>query len=110
MHFHFAVKKVCYIRGNGCCEPQTPRSRRTEPNELKALIFSQHEQLLSKDEQLASRQAEIENLKLWIAKLRRMQFGRSSERLDRQIDQLECGWKNYRRARRKAKLFQLCLQ
>lgn len=36
---------------------------------LKALILSQHEQL-------ASRDSEIEQLKLLIAKLRRMQFGR----------------------------------
>jgi transposase len=63
---------------------------------LKALIFIQHEQilsqteeLLSKDEQLASRDNEIEHLKLLIAKLRRMQFGRKSEKLDRQIEQLE---------------------
>src|SRR3972149_2158292 len=63
---------------------------------LKALIFIQHEQLLSqseellsKNKQLASREAEIEHLKLLIAKLRRMQFGRSSEKLDRQIEQLE---------------------
>ena len=59
------------------------------PHELKVLILSQHEQLLSKDEQLASRDTEIEHLKLLIAKLRRMQFGRSSEMLDRQIEQLE---------------------
>jgi len=58
-------------------------------SELKALIFSQHEQLLSKDEQLQSRDNEIEHLKLLIAKLRRMQFGRKSEKLDRQIEQLE---------------------
>src|ERR1700677_342788 len=32
---------------------------------------------------------EIEKLKLQIAKLRRMQFGRSSERITRQIEQLE---------------------
>src|SRR5271169_6239411 len=50
--------------------------------ELKALILSQHEQLLSRDN-------EIEHLKLLIAKLRRMQFGRKSEKLDRQIEQLE---------------------
>ena len=56
---------------------------------LKALIFSQHEQLLSKEEQLASRDSEIEHLKLLIAKLRRMQFGRKSEKLDWQIGQLE---------------------
>jgi len=59
------------------------------PNELKALIFSQHEQLLSKDEQLVSRDNEIEHLKLLIAKLRRLQFGRKSEKLDREIEQLE---------------------
>jgi transposase len=63
---------------------------------LKALIVSQHEQLLSKDaqllrkeEQLASRGEEIERLKLLIAKLRRMQFGRKSEKLDWEIEQLE---------------------
>ena len=60
-----------------------------DPNELKALIFSQHEQLLSKDEQLVSRDNEIEHLKLLIAKLRRIQFGRKSEKLDREIEQLE---------------------
>jgi transposase len=59
------------------------------PNELKALIFSQHEQLLSKDEQLVSRDNEIEHLKLLIAKLRRLQFGHKSEKLERQIEQLE---------------------
>jgi transposase len=49
---------------------------------LKALILSQHEQL-------ASRDSEIEQLKLLIAKLRRTQFGRKSEKLDWQIEQLE---------------------
>ena len=49
---------------------------------LKALILSQHEELLSKDD-------EIEQLKLLIAKLRRMQFGCKSEKLERQIEQLE---------------------
>ncbi len=49
---------------------------------LRALIVAQHEQLLS-------RESEIEHLKLLIAKLRRMQFGRKSEKLDQQIEQLE---------------------
>jgi len=53
-----------------------------DPNELKALIISQHELIVSRD-------GEIEQLKLLIAKLRRMQFGRSSEKLDREIGQLE---------------------
>jgi hypothetical protein len=55
------------------------------PHELKALIFAQHAQLLSKDEQLQSRDTEIEHLKLLLAKLRRAQFGRSSEKVNRQI-------------------------
>jgi transposase len=49
---------------------------------LRALILSQHERLLS-------RESEIEHLKLLIAKLRRMQFGRRSEKVERQIEQLE---------------------
>ncbi len=53
-----------------------------DPHELKALILTQHEQLLSRDN-------EIEHLKLLLAKLRRIQFGRKSEKLDREIEQLE---------------------
>ncbi|SOZ72634.1 protein of unknown function (plasmid) [Cupriavidus taiwanensis] len=37
----------------------------------------------------ATDKAEIEHLKLLIAKLRRMQFSRRSEEPDRQIEQLE---------------------
>jgi transposase len=59
-----------------------PDLNQLNPTALKALILSQHEQLLSRDN-------EIEHLKLLIAKLRRSQFGRSSEKLDRQIEQLE---------------------
>ena len=44
---------------------------------------------LSQHEQLLSHRSEIEHLKLLIAKLRRMQFGRKSEKLERQIEQLE---------------------
>lgn len=32
---------------------------------------------------------EVEKLKIQLARLRRMQFGRSSEKIDREIDQLE---------------------
>src|SRR5271169_1615004 len=59
-----------------------PNLEELNPRELKALIVSQHELIVSRD-------SEIEQLKLLIAKLRRMQFGRSSEKLDRQIEQLE---------------------
>src|SRR6202163_4996834 len=74
-----------------------------DPHELKALIRALHEQvfshqkqlttqqeeIFSQREQLASRDAEIEHLKLLIAKLRRLQFGRSSEKRECQIEQLE---------------------
>ena len=59
-----------------------PNLDKLSPEELRALIVSQHELIVSRD-------SEIEQLKLLIAKLRRMQFGRSSEKLDRQIEQLE---------------------
>jgi transposase len=49
---------------------------------LKALIVSQHEQL-------SSHAAEIERLRLLIARLQRLQFGRKSEKLERQIEQLQ---------------------
>jgi len=49
---------------------------------LRELVLEQHVQLVSYDN-------EIENLKLLILKLKRMQFGTSSERLARHIDQLE---------------------
>jgi transposase len=49
---------------------------------LKALVLAQHEQLLW-------RESEIEHLQLLIAKLQRMQFGRKSEKLAQQIEQLE---------------------
>lgn len=59
-----------------------PDLNRLNPEELKALVISQNELL-------ASRDSEIEQLKLLIAKLQRMQFGRKSEKLERQIEQLQ---------------------
>jgi transposase len=82
----------------------TPRDlNQLDPEALKALILAlreqvfshrkqlstQQEEILSQREQLASRDAEIEHLKLLIAKLRRLQFGRSSEKREYQIEQLE---------------------
>src|SRR5215470_5329128 len=66
-----------------------PDLNQLNPEELKTLIVAQHQQLLSKDEQLASRDSEIEQLKLLIAKLQRMQFGRKSEKLERRLGELE---------------------
>ncbi len=56
---------------------------------LKALLRERDAQVAELRQQLSSRSLEIEHLKLTIAKLRRMQFGRKSEKLDRQIEQLE---------------------
>ena len=56
---------------------------------LKALLLMRDERILGLEAQLNTRAAEIEHLKLMIAKLRRMQFGRKSEKLDHQIEQLE---------------------
>jgi len=56
---------------------------------LRAMIVAQHEQLQAHIEQLLSRDHEIQHLKLLIAKLQRMQFGRRSEKVERQIEQLE---------------------
>ena len=75
---------------------ELPDLNTLNPEALKALIIAQHDQLLSKDEQLllkdeqlTSRDEEIERLKLLIAKLRRMEFGRKSEKIDWEIEQLE---------------------
>lgn len=63
---------------------------------LKALLLASERRVQERDDQVAgleaqlnTRVAEIEHLKLWIAKLRRMQFGRKSEKLDHQVEQLE---------------------
>ena len=63
---------------------------------LKALLLarsSEVEQLRNTvsmlEQSLNVRTLEIEQLKLQIAKLKRMQFGRKSEKLDRKIEQLE---------------------
>jgi transposase len=53
-----------------------------DPAALKALVVEQHAELIS-------HKSQIEHLELLIAKLRRMQFGRSSEKVERQIEQLE---------------------
>jgi len=67
---------------------------------LKALIISQHEEKqrqltelaqLRQEHQaeLAARSEQIEHLRLVVEKLRRMLFGRKSEKLSIQLDQLE---------------------
>ena len=69
--------------------PTLPDLHGLDAAALKALILTQHENLVVQHETLLSRETEIEYLKLLILKLRRMQFGRKSEKLDRHIEQLE---------------------
>ena len=63
----------------------TAENSQALPDDVEALKAMVLEQRL----QLHSRLAEIEHLKLLVTKLKRAQFGRSSERIDRQIEQFE---------------------
>jgi transposase len=60
-----------------------------DSEKLKALVIEKHALVIEKEATLASHHDEIQRLKLFIAKLQRMHFGPSSERLAHQIDQLE---------------------
>ena len=55
---------------------------RLDREALEALVMAQQERLLT-------RNSEIEHLKLIIAKLRRMMFGTKSEKIAREVEQLE---------------------
>src|SRR6516162_2298196 len=68
----------------------------SDPDALRAFALACQSQLAEATAELQAarlavqlRTLEIEKLKFQIAKLRRMQFGRSSERVTRQIEQLE---------------------
>lgn len=56
---------------------------------LRTLLLAERQTVQALKEKLHTRDTEIERLTHIIAKLRRMQFGRSSEKLDRQIEQME---------------------
>jgi transposase len=49
---------------------------------LRDMVIKQHAQI-------SSHEAEVERLRLIIARLRRLQFGRKSEKIQREIEQLE---------------------
>ena len=53
------------------------------------MLLASEARVVHLSSELSTRTAEIEHLKLVLAKLRRMQFGRRSEKLDLQIEQLE---------------------
>lgn len=56
---------------------------------LRAIIAAQAEELAAARAGLTVKALEIEKLKVQLARLQRMTFGRSSEKLDREIEQLE---------------------
>jgi transposase len=71
-----------HLIGMPAAPPPLPDLSTLDAAALRTLILEQHARLLARDN-------EIENLKLLLLKLRRMQFGRKSEKLDKQIAQLE---------------------
>jgi transposase len=60
-----------------------------DPAALRAFALACQGQLKAAERAVQYKTLEIEKLKFQLAKLRRMQFGRSSERINRQIAQLE---------------------
>ena len=65
------------------------REQHATLQEQRARLAAQDEQLGVKDAQLRSYTFEIESLKLQLIQLRRLQFGNSSEKRAREIEQLE---------------------
>ena len=61
----------------------------TDPAALRAFALACQDELRAAELAVQSKTLQIEQLKFQIAKLRRMQFGRSSERISRQIEQRE---------------------
>ena len=68
---------------------------------LKRLVLEREAERATARQTTLHLSAWIEKLKLEIARLKRMQFGRSSERLGERIDQLELISRIWRRARRR---------
>jgi transposase len=60
-----------------------------DPEALKALVIAKHSESLEQHKELTSSTHQIEHLKLVIEKYRRMIFGRKSEKLTGELEQLE---------------------
>src|SRR6266576_584551 len=69
--------------------PTLPDLSKLEREALQTLLLSEHQERIATQEKLLRRETEIEHLKLLLSQLRRMQFGPKSEKLERQIEQLE---------------------
>src|SRR5215472_13744815 len=66
-----------------------PDLSKLDRDALQALLLAEHQERIATHQQLLRREIEIEHLKLLLSQLRRMQFGHKSEKLERQIEQLE---------------------
>ena len=73
--------------------PALPDLSNLDPDALRQLILAKQNELLTQHAEfhqtLLSSKNEIEHLKLVIAKLQRMMFGRKSEKIAHEIEQLE---------------------
>jgi transposase len=69
--------------------PTLPDLSKLDREALQALLLAEHQERVATHQQLLRREIEIEHLKLLLSQLRRMQFGPKSEKLERQIEQLE---------------------
>jgi transposase len=90
-------------RYDACMRVTTDSALPDDVDALRALVIDLHTRLQSRDDALQAREAQwqagqqelvylrtwIEKLKLELARLRRLQFGRSSEQLGARIEQLE---------------------
>ena len=66
-----------------------PAALPTDVEALHAIIAAQAAELAAAKAGLMARSLEVEKLRIQLARLRRMQFGRSSEKIAREIEQLE---------------------
>ncbi|HYI69304.1 MAG TPA: IS66 family transposase [Skermanella sp.] len=66
-----------------------PDALPTDVEALHAIIAAQAAELAAAKAGLMARSLEVEKLRIQLARLRRMQFGRSSEKIAREIEQLE---------------------
>src|ERR1700751_5243318 len=69
--------------------PRLPDLSQLDREALQALLLSEHQERIATQEKLLRRETEIKHLKLLLSQLRRIQFGPKSEKLERQIEQLE---------------------
>lgn len=74
---------------NSFSQPLPADLQNLDVHVLQAMLLAERAKVSALQEKLQSRDIEIERLGLLIAKLRRMTFGRSSEKQNRQIEQLE---------------------